>query len=202
MTIYAQADPETGGRIVWGLGENLPIARGDVQVVNFPKNKSYDVTIDLIDNTNLGLEFDHSDPMWVQEGGNCPPASGINTNEIPKGSLGFPKKSGGGGDDYAKLQFKNTNQKQCTLIYQLNFIDSDGNPADPQFDPEFRNGGTGGRTSSTIVAAVAGALIGAAGTFLAAPNASPAKIFTIAAAGAVLALALSLGLQAMQERTA
>lgn len=203
-TIYAQADPETGGRIVWGLSENLPIARGDIQTIDFAKNKSYDVTIELIDNTALGLRFDSADPLWAKDGSGCPKTSGINTNEIPKGSVGFPKNSSGG-DDYGRLLLMNTNQKKGLIGYQLNFVESDGTtPATPQLDPEFRNGGTGGGGISFSSAAIAstGAVVGGFLTYVAMPNATPATIAGVAVGGALVALALFFGTQGLRERTA
>jgi hypothetical protein len=202
-TIYAQADPETGGRIVWGLGENLPIARGDIQTIDFPKNKSYDVTIELIDNTALGLQFHSTDPLWAKDGSGCPKTSGINTNDIPKGSVGFPKKSGGG-DDYARLLFINNNQKKGLIGYQLNFVESDGTtPASPQLDPEFRNGGSGGGgIASSAAVAITGAVVGGLLTIVSMPSATPATIAGVALGAALVALALYFGAQGLRERTA
>ena len=202
-TIYAQADPETGGRIVWGLGENLPIARGDIQTIDFAKNKSYNVTIELIDNTSLGLQFDSSDPLWAQDGAGCPKTSGINTNDIPKGSVGFPKRSNGT-DDYARLLFINNNQKKGLIGYQLNFVESDGTtPATPQLDPEFRNGGGGtGISFSSAAIAITGAVVGGFLTYVAMPGATPATIAGVALGAALVALALYFGTQGMRERTA
>ena len=197
--IYAQADPEPGG-IVWGLGENLPISRGDIQTVSFAKNNSYDVTVELIDNTTFGLEFDSTNPLWAKEGSGCPQTSGITANDIPKGSVGFPKR-GNGTDDRSRLIFKNTNQKKGTIGYQLNFVDSDGNPAPTQLDPEFKNGGTGGGgiQASGFIVGAGGAIVGAVVAVLTMPGASPLTIAGVALGAGLLAVALFVGTQGLRE---
>ena len=149
-TLYAQADDDGGG-IVWSIGEKPPTKKGEKQKIHFPKNSGeYDVTIELRDNTGRGIVFDPAAPLYVQEGGQCPPQPGIGSSEIPASSVHITPA----------LAFTNLNEKDCTLIYQLNFVDSN-NQAVPALDPVFKNGGGGGKTP-TSSALVAAAAIGAA----------------------------------------
>ena len=139
MTLYAQADDEAG-KLVWAIGETPPTKKGQKKTVNFPAGSQYDVTIKLTDNTSpkRGIVFNPASPLYVQEGGSCPPQPVLGSSEIPPNSV-VPA-----GDS---LQFTNLNQKDCTLIYQLNFVDSKGRTVDPPLDPEFKNTGGGRGTS-------------------------------------------------------
>jgi hypothetical protein len=147
-TLYAEAD-EQGGKLVWSLDDKKPTKKGDKKTIHFPKNTGeYDVTIMFTDNTKRGIIFNTVSPLYVQEGGQCPPQSGINSTEIPSNSIVAGADS---------LQFTNCNQKDCRLVYQLNFIDSKNR--DLALDPDFKNGGTGGRglSAAAKVAIIAGA---------------------------------------------
>ena len=142
--LYAQADTGSGG-VDWTLDDKLPVKKNVKKTINFPKNSGeYAVTVNLIDNTGTGIVFKQADPIWVQSGGGCPPNPGVNSTEIGDIQAGTNT-----------LQFTNTNQVAGSLIYQLNFVDSAGVDVSPQLDPEFKNGGTGGRsTTAAIITAV------------------------------------------------
>lgn len=138
--LYAQADPGSGG-VAWTLDDKLPVKKNDKKTIDFPKNSGeYAVTVNLIDNTGTGIVFKQADPIWVQVDGCCPPGQGVNSTEIQDIQAGT-----------STLQFTNTNQVAGKLIYQLNFVDSAGVDISPQLDPEFKNGGTGGRPTAALI---------------------------------------------------
>ena len=149
MTLYAQAD-EVDGQLEWSIGETPPTKKGQKKTITFPKNSGeYSVTVQLIDKTQRGIVFNPASPLYVQEGGTCPPAAGINTTEIPASSV-VPTP--------ASLTFTNRNMKDCSLIYQLNFVDSKNRDVVPALDPEFKNGGGGGRKLTTAAAVTVAAI--------------------------------------------
>ena len=157
MTLYAQADLDSTGALIWSLGDTPIGKKGTRKTIQFPKDSGgTDITVRLEDNTGAGIRFKEDDPLWVQEGGTCPPGSAINSNQIPPGSIKCTKTD--------RLEFTNLNEGAGrTLIYQLNFVDRMGKDADPQLDPEFKNGGGGAPAASaslvnnpvTIIAGVA-----------------------------------------------
>ncbi|MEO8176752.1 MAG: hypothetical protein ABI626_08850 [Sphingomicrobium sp.] len=153
MTLYAQADDEAG-KLVWAIGETPPTKKGHKKTITFPPGSQYDVTILLSDNTSpkRGIAFNPATPLYVQEGGSCPPQPALGSSEIPSTSVNVPNTN--------TLKFTNLNMKECILIYQLNFVDSKGRTVDPPLDPEFKNTGGGGR-KLTRAAAVTAAAIGA-----------------------------------------
>lgn len=202
-SLFVRADLAEDGKIEWGLSETNPPTRGVRETVTFDYGDSFDVSIQLVkDNTGYGLEFDHSDPLWAQNGGGCPPQKGIRTNEIPPGQVGFPPK-GGGGKDYKMLEFRNKNKVKGNVIYQLNFVKRDGTAADPQLDPEFKNGGggTGVRPAAALLV-VAGAVLGASVALVSSQNLTAVKVAEYAAAGAIVGLALHFLLRGQRERLA
>lgn len=148
MTLYAQADDEAG-KIVWAIGETPPTKKGEKKTITFPEGSQYDVTIKLTDNTKpkQGIAFNPTTPLYVQEGGSCPPQPGLGSSEIPSTSVNVQNTK--------TLKFTNLNTKDCTLIYQLNFVDSKGRTVDPPLDPEFKNTG-GGRGPRASVAMIVG----------------------------------------------
>ena len=82
----------------------------------------------LKDKGGFGPRFDRSSPIWVHENsaGQCP-APGASDPQISVVSCT---------DDV--LTVMNSNERDCRLRYQLNFVDGNG----PQpCDPEIRNGG-------------------------------------------------------------
>lgn len=137
MTIYAQADLDPTGALVWSLDDKPVQKKGAMKAVRFPKDSGgYAITVRLEDNTGAGLQFKEDDPLWVQEGGSCPPGPGINSDQVPPDTVKCAKPD--------RLVFSNLNEgAERTLIYQLNFVDRMGKDVDPQLDPEFKNGGGG-----------------------------------------------------------
>jgi hypothetical protein len=149
MTLYAQADDQAG-KLVWAIGETPPTKKGQKKTITFPAGSQYDVTVKLTDNTSpkRGIAFDPATPLYVQEGGSCPPQAGLGSSEIPSTSVKVKNTN--------TLEFTNLNMKECTLIYQLNFVDSNGRTVDPPLDPEFKNtgGGRGPRASAALITGI------------------------------------------------
>jgi hypothetical protein len=85
----------------------------------------------LTDNTGLNVNFLPSpDFLCADESGNCPPAQGINTDQIDPHNLVSNGKSAG---------FTDLNSRACTLSYALYF--SCDNGSTPSYDPIIINGG-------------------------------------------------------------
>jgi hypothetical protein len=96
-----------------------------------PKSGSHTVNFHLDDQTGRGLAF-QEDALWIHENesGECPPHSGILTDQISISSI----KPG-------KLTISNSNDgAPRTLQYQLNFVDANG--ASCSVDPCIKNGGS------------------------------------------------------------
>lgn len=118
-------------------GDNDPIdweidgKKAKESKIEFDKGDA-DVTVQFMlqDKTNRKLRFDTETPIWIHENdaGQCPPA-GAKDDQIEVVSC-----------DDKTLTLVNKNAKECTLRYQLNFVDK-ANKGEP-CDPEFRNGGT------------------------------------------------------------
>lgn len=90
---------------------------------------AHELDFQLDDDTNLGLRFDTSDPIWVGENCPCPPPRGINSDQISVTDC--TGKS---------LTMLNQNSGDAREIrYQLNFIGSDGGRE--MCDPIIENGG-------------------------------------------------------------
>ena len=87
------------------------------------------INFDLHDRTGRDLAFDPDDPIWIGEDCPCPPAPGINSDQM--NVAGLTSRS---------LKTVNANSgRGRDLRYQLNFIDRDG--ARQTCDPIIRNDG-------------------------------------------------------------
>ncbi len=83
----------------------------------------------LQDHTGMGLQFDQGDPIWVGEDSPCPPAPGINSDQLSVINC-----------NPDRLSTVDANSGRAReLRYQLNFIADDGSQA--KCDPIIRNGG-------------------------------------------------------------
>jgi hypothetical protein len=89
----------------------------------------HDIGFMLQDHTGKGLQFDTSDPIWVDEDAPCPPTPGVTTDQLAvTGCTGNT------------LSTSNANEGRAReLRYQLNFIASDGSRQ--ACDPIIDNGG-------------------------------------------------------------
>ena len=83
----------------------------------------------LQDHTGKGVQFDTSDPIWVDEDAPCPPTPGVTTDQL--------QVTGCTAD---ALSTTNENSGRAReLRYQLNFIAADGSRT--TCDPIIDNGG-------------------------------------------------------------
>lgn len=127
MDVKVRAELQDG-QIAWSIDGKKP----HQSVLDCPsKSGAHTINFHLDDATGSGLQFSE-DPFWVHENdtGDCPPQSGVNSDQIAVSAV----KSG-------KLSISNANQgAPRTLQYQLNFIDSAGRPQ--TVDPCIKNGGS------------------------------------------------------------
>ena len=87
------------------------------------------IAFELHDHSSGKLKFDSRDPIWVGEDCPCPPAQGINTDQVELGDCGTQS-----------LQIINGNWgRERELRYQPNFVANDGSPRN--CDPVIQNGG-------------------------------------------------------------
>ena len=121
INMFLKADTQNG-QFDWDLGQNNPPPHGKAPV-QVPRGKSHDIVIHLVGSP--GIAFDTNDPVWVQKGGNCPPAPGNSCKDQIDDVQCTPNK----------LTMHDTNLDRVNLIYQMNFIGA------PPCDPEIRNGG-------------------------------------------------------------
>ena len=84
------------------------------------------------DQTGMGIKFAPTNPIWVQQGAK-PTGPGVDT-QIYDISNSVPTT--------LKFTDANCNHGDVVLKYQLNFVDSGGNPVTP-VDPDIHNGGSG-----------------------------------------------------------
>jgi hypothetical protein len=125
--VKVEARPSERGLIDWEIDG----MKAKDSKIEFKKgDSSVTVEFKLKDTTNRELRFDEQAPIWVHENerGQCPP-EGATDAQIEIVSCG--------GDT---LTLINRNEKECTLRYQLNFLDKANR--DETCDPEFKNGGT------------------------------------------------------------
>ncbi len=124
--VKVEARPGEAGLINWEIdGKKAKDSK-----IDFDKGDT-DVTVQfkLQDMTNRKLRFDPEAPIWIHENelGQCPPEGATNV-QIKVVNC-----------DDKTLTLVNTNEKACTLRYQLNFFDETNQGEN--CDPEFKNGG-------------------------------------------------------------
>src|SRR6476620_4135775 len=116
------------GEVEWTIDGKRP----HQSVLDCPrKSGPHEIHFKLDDKTNAGFKF-AEDAFWVHENelGECPPTTGIATNQISITSV-----------KPAKLKISNSNDgAHRTLQYQLNCVDANGEPY--SVDPCIKNGGT------------------------------------------------------------
>jgi hypothetical protein len=125
--VKVEAFDDPAGGIDWEIDGR----KAKQSSLQFPKG-SQDVQVDfrLKDKTAArGLRFNRSDPIWVHEtnAAQCPPAGSSDAQ------IQFLNCT----DDV--LTVINTNAKNSTLRYQLNFLNNSS--GDEPCDPEIKNGG-------------------------------------------------------------
>ena len=124
VQLHAKAR-EVCGAVEWSLGFDKHPANGARVEVELKKGSgARDIIFHISPSHGLDISFDSKDPIWVGEGGECPPSPGINTSQIQVMEV-----------THKKLRIHDLNNEKCDLTYQLNFVG-----ADP-LDPMIRNGG-------------------------------------------------------------
>lgn len=98
--------------------------------LKLPKGSGkHEITFMLLDQTGRGLQFDTTDPIWVDEDGPCPPTPGVSSDQLS--IVGSAQN---------RLSAMNANDgRPRELRYQLNFVANDGSRA--ECDPIIENGG-------------------------------------------------------------
>jgi hypothetical protein len=125
MNVHVKARTTSGGGIEWDVGFKSPPDKGKVEIDLPPDSGKHDLVFHLVPTHGLDIEFDTADPIWVAEGGPCPPASGINSTQV-----GIVDRSD------RKLTISDANSGDARILrYQLNFIGA--GPC----DPIIKNGG-------------------------------------------------------------
>lgn len=125
--VQVEAKPGEKGLINWEIdgqkakNSKIEFDKGDTDVI---------VEFKLQDTTRRKLRFDTESPIWIHENeaGQCPP-EGATDEQIAIVSC-----------NDKTLKLVNKNEKECTLRYQLNFVDKSNKGE--TCDPEFKNGGT------------------------------------------------------------
>lgn len=118
ITIELIAEDDGSGGVAWE-----PVGN-DSDKVKLPRDGGpFLLVFTIKDHTKLQLRFDASSPFWCEEGQNCPPKAGVNTDQILVDSCDA---------DTLKVLDYNYGQ-QRTISYQVNVIDKDrkSHPCDP-----------------------------------------------------------------------
>jgi hypothetical protein len=132
MDVKVKAEKSGDGSIAWTIDGKRP---KDSVIDVGKKSPPTELDFKLTDKAKAGLRFDCARPFDVDENanGDCPP-DGIHTREIAVLEC-----------SRHKLKILDRNINECTLHYQLNFVDGAGKQH--VVDPEIRNGGGGGNES-------------------------------------------------------
>ena len=119
------------GAVVWSGPDGKPAKDHKVAIAHGAPLDQIEIRIKSDKSAkDLGLCIDTSAPFQVaQDNGQCPP-QGINTDQIELV-----------GCDSDSVTISNKNSYACTLRYQVNVVDKDGNPC--PCDPIIQNGGAG-----------------------------------------------------------
>ena len=89
----------------------------------------HEIEFELHDHSGHGLKFDADDPIWIDEDCPCPPAKGLNSDQVEVGDC-----------ERHSLKLVNGNWgRERELRYQLNFVAEDGSRS--ICDPVIKNGG-------------------------------------------------------------
>ena len=134
---FVKIRPSTTRPITWtmshdgqtGSGKNFP-------AICLPKHSGAHLITFTIDNPD-GMEIEFSDdPIWIQEGRDCPKTAVFDKKQI-KAKTRLSD---------SQLLIKDINKGgEVTLTYQLNFVDrNDASHKVPPLDPQIKNGGGNG----------------------------------------------------------
>lgn len=127
VRLFAKASRE-GKATEWKLGFDNPPEQSKARVELAAKSGEHEIVFHLVATQGLDISFDKDDPIWVQEGTQCPPGKGIKTDQISVDSC-----------THNLLRISDRNDGPARILtYQLNFVGADAEP----LDPEIKNGGT------------------------------------------------------------
>lgn len=120
------------GQVVWDGPDGKPAKDHRIAIAKFAPPELIHVSIKSDQSVKpLALQIDSATPLHVSIDNGACPSAGIDTDQITLVQQG--------GD---QLIMKNLNTGDpCTLRYQVNVVDSDGNPH--PCDPILQNGGAG-----------------------------------------------------------
>jgi hypothetical protein len=129
MDVKVTATASGTGPIEWEIDGKKPHKS---QLEFPPRSGPHKVKFKLHDSTGRDLRFDSADPFWahIDETGQCPQSGAANPQ------TGVHSCS----DRELTIANKNSGDP-CTIHYQLNFVDGQGNAVG--VDPIFKNGGGG-----------------------------------------------------------
>lgn len=148
--LYIFPTLEADGKITFTLSET-PVDPGKGKpppTIHLPKDSQKTKFLFQIKNRKgMKVKF-KEDWVWAGEDCTCPPAKGINTDQI----IAVFRRN----DTQAEFDDRN-NGKERFIVYQLN-MENEG--VDCPLDPEIKNGG--GTGNLTAYYAIGGALVGAA----------------------------------------
>lgn len=125
------AKDKPGGGIDWSLDIKTS-GHGSANKIKLPPNDNYKLTFNLDDETQLGLRFDASAPIFVKEGGAPPCPTSISTTQIMVDSC----------DADTLVVIDWNSGPEVELYYQLNFVNKNGTKK-YAYDPPITNGGGG-----------------------------------------------------------
>jgi hypothetical protein len=113
-----------------GIDFEVDGAKPHMAKAELPKDSGrHFIEFRLYDTSGKKLKFDSGDPIWLGEDCPCPPAAGLNSDQVELGTCSD-----------RSLQLTNGNWgRGRELRYQLNFVADDGSRA--TCDPVIVNGG-------------------------------------------------------------
>ena len=123
---------DDNGTIEWDLDSNNSPAPGKKRPVLLEHDSGeHEIVYHLQTAPGLKFDFDTSNPIDTEDDVPCPPASGLNSDQIEVVSC-----------SKNKLVIRDKNEGDARLVrYQLNFVSSDGGSSPPACDPVILNGG-------------------------------------------------------------
>jgi hypothetical protein len=129
MDVKVTAKASGSGPIEWDIDGKKPHKS---EIAFAARTGPHKVKFKLHDKTGRDLRFDDGDPFWahINEFGQCPPSGATSAQT--------------GVHSCSERQLTVTNENSgdpCTIHYQLNFVDGEGNKV--EVDPIFKNGGGG-----------------------------------------------------------
>ncbi len=146
-TFEAIATLDNNNKVQWELCLREPAdqaacgkTKADYPDIWLEANKGeYDFKFSITDQTNLGIKFAGTNPIWIKKGNQQPTKPGVDGQVKPNTLKGH----GTGTLEFVDLNSKpdKTQPNPYKMKYQLNFTDRIGNQV-TSIDPDITNGGT------------------------------------------------------------